>query len=131
MDALLDKIFTLGVFTTMLVLKILPDWSLFAVLLIITREFTITGLRTVAASKNVVIKAQGEGKIKTALQMVSTGFLLAWFALKRDFFHRYTLDDISWVYWTGLIMFLGATVITVVSGVIYMVRFGFVLKDSK
>ena len=63
MDALIDKIFTLGVFTAMLVTDILPKHTVFSVLFIITREFTITGLRTVAASQNIVIPAQGEGKI--------------------------------------------------------------------
>lgn len=127
MDALMDKIFTLGVFTSLLVLDILPRHALFCVLLIISREFTITGLRTVAASKNVVIPAQGEGKIKTALQMISTTCLLIWFALKRDFYFKYTLEDIMWIYYLGYIMFLLATVLTFVSGVIYLIRFRFVI----
>lgn len=128
MDALIDKIFTLGVFTTMLVLRILPEQALFAVLIIITREFTITGLRTVAASQNIVIPAQGEGKIKTALQMLSTGALLAFHALKTDFYHIYTVEDIMWVYYTGYAMFLGATLVTAASGIVYMVRFRHVLQ---
>lgn len=127
MDALMDKIFTLGVFTSLLVLSILPKHALFAVLLIVSREFTITGLRTVAASKNVIIPAQGEGKIKTALQMISTTCLLVWFALKQDFYYKYTLEDIMWIYYLGYIMFLLATVLTVVSGAIYLVRFRFVI----
>ena len=127
MDALMDKIFTLGVFTSLLVLDILPRHALFCVLLIISREFTITGLRTVAASKNVIIPAQGEGKIKTALQMISTTCLLTWFALKRDFYFKYTLEDIMWIYYLGYIMFLLATVLTFVSGVIYLIRFRSVL----
>lgn len=128
MDALIDKIFTLGVFITMLVVEILPAQALFAVLLIITREFTITGLRTVAASQNIVIPAQGEGKIKTALQMLSTCFLLTWYALKRDFRNYYTIEDIMWVYYVGYAMFIGATVVTVASGVLYLVRFKHVLS---
>lgn len=127
MDALMDKIFTLGVFTSLLVLEILPRHALFAVLVIISREFTITGLRTVAASKNIVIPAQGEGKIKTAMQMISTTCLLVWFALKRDFYYKYTLEDIMWIYYLGYIMFLLATVLTFVSGLIYLIRFRFVM----
>jgi CDP-diacylglycerol--glycerol-3-phosphate 3-phosphatidyltransferase len=130
MDALIDKIFTLGVFITMLVMKILPDHALFAVIIIITREFTITGLRAVAADKRIVIPAQGEGKIKTALQMVSTGFLLLFFALKRDFYHIYTLEDIMWVYYLGYGIFLAATFVTAASGVIYLVRFKHVFYEN-
>lgn len=129
MDALMDKIFTLGVFTTLLVMDILPRHSLFEVLIIISREFTITGLRTVAASKNVIIPAQGEGKIKTALQMISSTCLLIWFALKRDFYFKYTLEDIMWIYYLGYAMFLAATVLTFTSGLIYLVRFRFVILN--
>jgi CDP-diacylglycerol--glycerol-3-phosphate 3-phosphatidyltransferase len=130
MDALVDKIFTLGVFMTMLVLDILPRSSLFCVLIIISREFTITGLRAVAASQSVIIPAQGEGKIKTALQMMSTVFLLLFFALKRDFQHLYTLEDIMWLFYTGYAMFLAATVVTLASGVLYLVRFKHVFSDA-
>jgi CDP-diacylglycerol--glycerol-3-phosphate 3-phosphatidyltransferase len=129
MDALIDKIFTLGVFITMLVIRILPDHALFAVLLIISREFTITGLRAVAADRHVIIPAQGEGKIKTALQMVSTGFLLLFFALKRDFYHIYTLEDVMWVYYVGYASFMAATLVTVASGAVYLVRFRHVLSE--
>jgi CDP-diacylglycerol--glycerol-3-phosphate 3-phosphatidyltransferase len=62
MDALVDKIFTLGVFMTMLVLDILPRSSLFSVLLIVSREFTITGLRAIAASKNASSPHKAKGK---------------------------------------------------------------------
>jgi CDP-diacylglycerol--glycerol-3-phosphate 3-phosphatidyltransferase len=130
MDALVDKIFTLGVFMTMLVLEIIPRSSLFAVLIIISREFTITGLRAVAASKNVIIPAQGEGKIKTALQMISTVFLLLFFALKRDFQHLYTLEDIMWLFYVGWALFLVATLVTAMSGVVYLVRFRYVFSDT-
>jgi CDP-diacylglycerol--glycerol-3-phosphate 3-phosphatidyltransferase len=130
MDALVDKIFTLGVFMTMIVLDIIPRHSLFSVLIILTREFTVTGLRAVAATKNVIIPAQGEGKLKTALQMVSTSALLLWFALKRDFQHVYTIEDVMWLYYVGYGMFLAATLVTALSGVIYMVRFRHVFEES-
>jgi CDP-diacylglycerol--glycerol-3-phosphate 3-phosphatidyltransferase len=130
MDALIDKIFTIGVFITMLVMRILPDHAVFAVLIIISREFTITGLRAVAADKRVVISAQGEGKVKTALQMISTGFLLLFFALKRDFYHIYTLEDVMWVYYVGYASFLAATFVTLASGIVYLVRFRHVFSES-
>ncbi|KAH0792632.1 CDP-diacylglycerol--glycerol-3-phosphate 3-phosphatidyltransferase [Histomonas meleagridis] len=115
----------------MLMTDILPKHCLFSVLLIITREFTITGLRTLAASQNIVIPAQGEGKIKTALQMISTVFLLAYNALKNDFQWRYTFDDIVWVYWVGYVLFQAATIITVLSGAVYLIRFRHVFNEEK
>lgn len=130
MDALIDKIFTLGVFTAMLVSDILPRHTVFSVLFIITREFTITGLRTVAASQNIVIPAQGEGKIKTALQMISTVFLLCYNSLTVDFQWKYTYDDIAWVFYSGYWLFQAATVITILSGVLYLVRFRHVFAEE-
>jgi CDP-diacylglycerol--glycerol-3-phosphate 3-phosphatidyltransferase len=130
MDALVDKIFTLGVFITMVVLDIIPRHALFSVLIILTREFTVTGLRAVAATKNVIIPAQGEGKLKTSLQMVSTSALLLWFALKQDFQHIYTIEDVMWLYYVGYAMFLAATLVTALSGVIYVVRFKHVFNES-
>ncbi|MDR0742331.1 MAG: CDP-diacylglycerol--glycerol-3-phosphate 3-phosphatidyltransferase, partial [Puniceicoccales bacterium] len=84
-DALIDKIFMVGMFIMMLALNILPHWTLFFVLLIVGREFLVTGIRLVAAKQNVVLAASREGKVKTVLQIVSTGFLLLWNAILLDF----------------------------------------------
>lgn len=127
-DALTDKIFMLGVMVTMLVMHIIPEWCLFPVLLIVLREFLITGLRAVAAAQNVVIPSQKEGKIKTVLQMVSTAFLLGWYALRYDFAHIVTEDQAYWAYVIGLCSFIGATYLTISSGVIYINRFRACLK---
>jgi CDP-diacylglycerol--glycerol-3-phosphate 3-phosphatidyltransferase len=51
----------------------IPAW---AVVLLIGREISITGLRSVAASEGVVISAGQEGKTKTALQMIGIIALL-------------------------------------------------------
>ena len=47
----IDKVLTLGMFVSLLALGELEDWALFPVLLILSREFLITGLRLVAAGK--------------------------------------------------------------------------------
>ena len=75
-DALADKVMTSGLFVAMLYLEVLPGWALFPVLLILTREFMVTGLRLVAAGKGVVMPAEKLGKWKTALQMVCIGLYL-------------------------------------------------------
>lgn len=46
------------------------------VIVILGREFAITGLRTVAASEGLVIAAGHSGKIKTVLQMVAITLIL-------------------------------------------------------
>ena len=56
MDALTDKVFMVGLFIALLVLGVLPQvWALPLLLLILSREFLITGLRLVAASSGVVL----------------------------------------------------------------------------
>ena len=54
MDALTDKVFMVGLFISLLVTGILPEWTLPLLLLILSREFLITGLRLVAASEGIV-----------------------------------------------------------------------------
>ena len=128
-DALTDKIFMLGVMATMLAMHILPEWSLFLVLLIFTRELLITGLRAVAATYKLVIPAQKEGKIKTVFQMVSTSFLLLWYALRFDFPDKVAQEKADWFYYIGFTSFIFATILTMTSGITYIKRFKSVLKD--
>ena len=54
---------TAGLFVSLAALQRLPEnWGLLAVLLIITREFMVTGLRLVAAGRGLVMAAEGLGK---------------------------------------------------------------------
>lgn len=54
-DALTDKIYVVGLFVSLLALNFLPKGSIFLILLIIGREFIVTGLRLVAASKGIIL----------------------------------------------------------------------------
>ncbi len=128
-DALTDKIFMIGVFLVMLTLNILPRLSLFLVLLIVVRELFVTGIRLVAAKQNIVLAAEHEGKIKTVVQIVSSGFLLAWYALIRDFVWLFPKFFINSVYWIGIILFLYATYLTIKSGIMYAHRYRYLLLD--
>ena len=69
-DPLADKILVLATFTMMVAYSMIPGWFL---IVILTREFMVTGLRTLASAKGIVIAADRWGKLKTALQM----FMLA------------------------------------------------------
>lgn len=84
MDALVDKIFVTGVFVILLTLNMLPGWAMIGVLLIICREFLITGLRMVAIRKGLVLPAEKSGKLKTFSQFVALSFLLMAVVLERD-----------------------------------------------
>lgn len=67
MDPLADKLLTASAFIAFIEIDYLSSW---VVILIISREFIISGIRTLAASKGVTIAANSWGKIKTVFQMV-------------------------------------------------------------
>jgi len=71
LDPLADKMLMLSAFLGLIVIDRANVW---AVYLILTREFFITGIRVAAASKGLDIKASVWGKIKTLLQMFAIGF---------------------------------------------------------
>ena len=67
LDPLADKLLVMASLSYMVPMGRIPAW---AVTLLLAREISITGLRSVASSEGVVIAAGEEGKIKTALQMI-------------------------------------------------------------
>lgn len=73
LDPLADKMLTLAAF---LGLMMIGEASAWAIYIIIVRELFITGLRTVAVSEGISVKASWAGKVKTVSQMVAIGFLL-------------------------------------------------------
>src|SRR3954462_1835145 len=68
MDPLADKILVCSAFIAFIGLGWIQAWM---VVIIVARELAITGLRLLAASKNVVLAAEGYGKHKTISQIVA------------------------------------------------------------
>jgi CDP-diacylglycerol---glycerol-3-phosphate 3-phosphatidyltransferase len=68
MDPLADKLLVTAALISLVEYQIIPGW---AAMIIIAREFAVTGLRTIAASDGVVIAASWWGKIKTVTQIVA------------------------------------------------------------
>ena len=68
MDPLVDKILTCSAFIAFVEQGYMAAWM---VVIIVTRELAITGLRLLAASKNVVLAAEGYGKHKTISQITA------------------------------------------------------------
>lgn len=66
MDPLADKILTCSAFIAFVELRWMPAWM---VVIIVGRELAITGMRLLAASKNLVLAAEGFGKHKTVTQI--------------------------------------------------------------
>ncbi len=73
LDPLADKMLMLAAFLGLIFIDRASPW---AVLIILTREFFITGLRVQAASEGKSVNSTMAGKIKTVTQMIAVGFLM-------------------------------------------------------
>ena len=94
----------------------LPAW---AVIIIISREFLITGLRLLASSKGVILPAEKLGKHKTAWQMITIVFFLALLAADDFAPEGSEVVDLLWGY-GGAALVTITVVLTVFSGSAYL-----------
>ncbi|GAC1621989.1 MAG: CDP-alcohol phosphatidyltransferase family protein [Ktedonobacteraceae bacterium] len=73
LDLTADKIFVSAILIALIQIDLVPAWI---VVIIVVREFLVTGLRSIAAAKGKVIPAGIWGKQKTLITMVAIGILL-------------------------------------------------------
>ena len=112
MDPLADKLLVnLALIALMLLGKVNP-WL---VMLIIARDFIISGFRLVAAEKGSVIAASIWGKVKTAAQMIMVCFLIA---------------DIPQIHIVGTVLQWLVCILTLFSLIDYLVKNRSVLKET-
>ena len=74
LDPLADKLLTIACMCMMCEWGMMPAWAL---MIVLTREFAVTGLRLVAVQNGTVIAAGWSGKVKTASTMVGLCFVMA------------------------------------------------------
>ena len=74
LDPLADKLLVIAVMVIFCEWAIFPAWAL---MIVLTREFAVTGLRLVAVGNGTVIAAGWSGKIKTAATMIGLCFVMA------------------------------------------------------
>ena len=74
LDPLADKLLTIAAMAMFCEWKVFPAWAL---MIVLTREFAVTGLRLVAVQKGNVIAAGWSGKVKTASTMVGLCAMMA------------------------------------------------------
>ncbi|MGP1442307.1 MAG: CDP-diacylglycerol--glycerol-3-phosphate 3-phosphatidyltransferase [Anaerovoracaceae bacterium] len=108
MDPLADKLLVTSALVCMVQTGLVPAWM---VIIILAREFAITGLRAVAASEGTVIAAAWSGKVKTVTQMIAIIFLL----LRNWPFSLVNIPFADIMLWIAVIM-------TIYSGVEYMMK---------
>lgn len=132
MDALADKILMLGL---MIGLVEIGRVHIFLVLLILGREFMITGIRLVAATKGVVVSAESSGKQKTVTQILAVGAFLLQDVFVKDlgiFDFSFTESFERGLYWLGMGLFILCVFMTLYSGGKYLVKYGsLVFSDDK
>lgn len=124
MDPLADKVLMAAGFICLIPLKAIPAW---VVICIISREFLITGLRLVAASKGRVLPAEKIGKHKTAWQLVTVIYflvLLVVMEVVRAFFPVESTREWWWYAWrwAGWTLAGVALALTLYSGLGYLWR---------
>lgn len=105
MDPLADKLLVCSALICFVQLGSVPAW---VVIIIIAREFAITGLRTLAAADGIVIAASKWGKAKTVSQMIAIIIIL---------FNNWPFALINIP--ADTIMIYVATILTIISGVDY------------
>lgn len=115
MDPLADKLLVSAALIALIPLGKIPAW---VVIVIISREFIISGFRLIASDNGVVIAASYWGKIKTVTQMVMIVLLIADFS-----------NSVMNVLETVFIYL--ALVLTVISLVDYLIKNKNVLKDGE
>jgi len=124
MDPLADKILVCSAFIAFVGLNWMPAWM---VIIIVARELAITGLRLLAASKNVVLAAEGYGKHKTISQIVAIIAILVfhsyrdWGAVGKAVFGLNVIWG-PWITWFTPLAIWVAVALTFISGWLYLWR---------
>ena len=122
MDAMSDKIMVMGIVIALVEKREIP---VALALITLCREFLITGMRMVAASKGIVVAADSGGKSKTLTQLIALGFFLGAPMLAVDFaffFNWNASSAVEFVNKVGVIIFVAGTVLSVWSGYRYIAR---------
>ncbi len=108
MDPLADKLLVTCALILLVEKGIVAAW---VVVVIIAREFIVSGLRTLAASQGVVIAASNWGKLKTVIQMIA--IIMGLLSL---------VYNLGWLNVTTQVTIYLAAVVTIGSGVDYFIK---------
>ena len=114
MDPLADKLLVTSAMICLTALGELPAWF---TIIVVAREFIISGFRLIAAENGIVIAASYWGKFKTAFSMIMVIVMVAKF------------ESTIW-YWLGQILMWISLFLTVVSLIDYIVKNKDVLKEQ-
>lgn len=134
LDPLADKVLVIAALVAFIELKIV---SSIPVIIIIAREFMVSGLRLIAAGSGIVGAAGFSGKLKTAFTMIAIIFILVHLAVSSDFewFGLFTesLEATVEKYmdWATLALIWISTALTVFSGCVYLKGYWNLIDSDK
>ncbi len=135
MDALCDKIMVIGLFLVLLGLDMFSGYgdfweitAIFCTFFASAREFFVSGIRMLAATKSIVLAAEKLGKYKAAFQMYAIGAIIFAKMMVVDFgVPECFLTPLA--FYTGLGALIISTILSLISGVGYGIRYSYLLKD--
>ncbi|HAB16505.1 MAG TPA: CDP-diacylglycerol--glycerol-3-phosphate 3-phosphatidyltransferase [Verrucomicrobiota bacterium] len=124
MDPLADKILTCSAFIAFVGRGLMPAWM---VVIIVARELAITGLRLLAASKNVVLSAERYGKHKTISQIVAIIAILVSLSYPQwgtigEFTFGWKVGGTPWIVPFAEFAKWASVLLTLISGAVYLWR---------
>lgn len=123
MDPLADKLLVTSALISLVELQVIPAW---AAIIIIAREFAVSGLRSIAAAQGKVIAASWWGKIKTVIQIIAIILLLLQVNIGDSLYLKNLVSNNE--FWAVFfdkvpkIMLFAAVIITIISGYEYFVK---------
>lgn len=142
MDPLTDKVMVCAAFVSFVeihsnvptkgLVPLVPAWI---VVIIIAREFLVTGLRLLAANKGNIISAGTWGKHKTVWQIVAIVVILLGLAIRDDMLKGADpklINDFNFVfYYIAFSVSVAVAMITVASGVLYFMQHRDLMSDGR
>lgn len=119
LDLTADKIYTAGILVCLVATNLLDPW---AAIIILVREFVVTGLRSLAASEGVVIPSGRWGKLKMIVTIVALGWIMVRANLDRDGWFKLIdfAGGLTWLSHLSSIVLWLAVLLTIMSGVEYI-----------
>lgn len=125
LDLTADKMLVAGLLIAMVEVHLVPSWI---VIIIVAREFVVTGVRSLAAAAGKVISAGRLGKLKTFVTLVATGGIMLGKAFGAHLLTLYPPHFVAWsqvtlgelFLFTSDILMLLALILTILSAIEYL-----------
>jgi CDP-diacylglycerol--glycerol-3-phosphate 3-phosphatidyltransferase len=114
LDPIADKILVISALIVLVDIELIPAWI---AIVIIIREFLVTGLRLVAVSREIFISAEIGGKIKTGMQIAAILLLFVGHS------HVIEWPNSGLLFFTGVVCLWISMVVGILSGIQYLIYF--------